>query len=76
MECEICPLGSYLPEGSLKGCTRKVTEEGAARLMHLREEVIPFGATEDEFKEAELEEQKTFESELGQRIGHSGKICR
>lgn len=76
MECEICPLGSYLPEGSLKGCTRKVTEKDAARLTHLREEVIPFGATKDEFKEAELEERKTFESELGQKIGHNGKICR
>jgi len=38
-----CRLGRYvIPEDSLEGCTRKVTDEQAAQLQHYTEEVLPF----------------------------------
>ena len=38
--CGICPLGTYVPEGSAAGCIRKATDEEMTRYLHLTEEAV------------------------------------
>lgn len=38
-----CKIGRYIiPDDSLEGCTREVTDEQAAQLTHYIDEVLPF----------------------------------
>lgn len=38
--CDVCPLGTYVPEGSARGCVRKATDEEMTRYTHLTEEAV------------------------------------
>lgn len=40
--CLLCPLGSYVPQDSGQGCTRKMDEDLYAEYSHLKDEVLPF----------------------------------
>lgn len=40
--CDICPIGTYVPEDSLRGCSRKLSDEEYAEYIHIKEEVFPF----------------------------------
>lgn len=39
-DCKLARL--FIPEDSLEGCTREVTDEQGELLLHYREEVLPF----------------------------------
>ena len=42
VECQLCPLHSWIDEESLEGCTREVSENFYARYEHEIQEVLPF----------------------------------
>lgn len=80
MECKECPLGTYIPEGSMRGCTRKVQEECKARFEHMHDEVMPFlnQLTYDDkiaaLQEAEDLELEACGSALGRYVDSKGKV--
>ena len=80
VKCGICPIGTYIPEDSLRGCTRKVSEKTAEKFYHYTQEIIPFihmnksldtsCRTHNEI----LNFMDTiYSSPLGRRLGKSGK---
>ena len=40
--CKICPIGTYVPEDYLCGCSRKLSDEEYAEYIHIKEELAPF----------------------------------
>lgn len=80
MECEGCPLGTYVPEGSLRGCTRKASNDDIAKFEHLHDEVMPFiWQLAHEDRMAALQEMEAVEdgicgSELGRYVDSKGKV--
>lgn len=40
--CALCPLETYIPIESKRGCTRRMSEIDAAKYKHYIEEVLPF----------------------------------
>lgn len=78
--CSICPCGTYVPEDSLRGCTRKVSELDAEKFYHYQQEVIPFihmNKNQETSCRTHNEILNFFEriysSPLGKRLGKSGK---
>lgn len=53
-ECIYCPLGSYIPEFSKRGCLKKVSEEDSLKMYHYLYEVVPLmqtGASKEKYEE-------------------------
>lgn len=79
-DCKICPQGTYVPEDSLRGCTRKVREDDVAKFEHYMVEVLPFMKTYS--KEAASRTYKEiidflfyiYSCPLGQKLGKSGRV--
>ena len=66
---------------NLEGCTRKVSEETAARFHHYMKEVIPFWKQHDEsyvrqsYKEIiEFLFSQIYSAPIGQRLDSNGKV--
>lgn len=41
-ECDICPVGTWIPSWSRQGCVRKVDDDLLARIHHIERETLPF----------------------------------
>lgn len=81
-DCDICPLGTYI-SSILRGCTRKVTEEEAARYHHYETEVLPFIHTYKNHQTAietlkEINEYYYYLTHcpLGQKLDKRGKVIQ
>lgn len=48
--CGICPIGKWVDNESLRGCSRKLTEDEYIEYLHIKEEVIPFVKSRQNFK--------------------------
>lgn len=71
----------YIPSDSLEGCTRKVTEDEAAKYYHLLEEVAPFMYinTTKEYQSRTYKEiidylEYIYSCPFGQKLNKYGKI--
>ncbi len=77
-----CGIAKKLvPFESKEGCTRKVSEETAARFHHYTEEVIPFWSEYNQqyvrqsYKEIiDFLEQEIYTAPIGQRLDPKGKV--
>ena len=78
-DCDICPLGTYIPEGSLRGCTRKASSNIESEYEYLREELEYSEAATDKYKSYLLEQQeelynKIYNCPLGKKLDKNGKV--
>lgn len=81
-EKELCGLArNYIPFDSKEGCTRKVSEETAARFKHYIEEVIPFWNMYDSSyqKRSYIEIinflfEYIYNAPVGQKLDYFGKV--
>ncbi len=71
----------YIPEDSLEGCTRKVSEELAEKFIHDTQEVLPFlrarrrtESTDKSFAAIEKNFESIYSSPLGRLIDSKGKV--
>lgn len=74
--CSLYPVGIYIPEDSLQGCTRKLSDLDFDKYIHYTEEVLPFlfiNNNIDKFKEAYNFLQHIYKLPVGQKIGKNGK---
>lgn len=77
--CTMCPTRTYVGIDSLRGCTRKVSEEISEQYYHYINEVIPFlhlqkNISNDIYIEIYSLLDKIYTCPLGQKIGNNGKI--
>jgi DNA-directed RNA polymerase beta subunit len=78
-ECDICPIGTYVPEGSERGCIRSVTENIAAQYEYINEELMYINKNNKRYynyllKEKEENQNKIFDSPLVNKLDKNGKI--
>lgn len=80
-ECGICPVGSWIKEGSLRGCTRIVSEDEYIEYEHMNNEVIPFLSMNKntEYKKEAYKKfigllNKFYNHPIGAKLGTSGKV--
>lgn len=73
--CSICPIGTYVPEDSLRGCVRQISEDDFARYHHLADEELPFAKDKEEVlnRISELE-RKICSAPLSHILDAKGKI--
>lgn len=75
--CELVPIGTYIPEDSLKGCTRQIDEETYAKYKHLKEEVYPFCRTQEDklrcLDRIDMIEKTILHSPIGRLLDSKGK---
>ena len=78
-QCVFCPNGTYLY--NKEGCTRKVTDEVAARFNHFNEEVLPFWKTysPQQIKESYCQHidflfNEIYSAPIGQKLDKNGKV--
>lgn len=71
----------YIPEGSLEGCTREVTEEQSEEFSHYLSEVLPFlarrrrtDATDAEFCRIEDLLQHIYSCPFGRKLDAAGRV--
>ncbi len=77
-----CPYArKYIPEDSLEGCTRQVSEELAEKFIHDTQEVLPFlrtrrrtESTDKSFAAIEKNFESIYSSALGRLIDSKGKV--
>lgn len=61
-----CSIGRlFIPEGSLEGCTRSVTDDQAMMLLHYENEVLPFVGMYEDQKIAQEKLEETYQFFLG-----------
>lgn len=78
--CPICPIGKYIDDNNLCGCTRLVSNDDAAQYYHLLKEVAPFMYmnTSKEYKNTQYKNIISFLEYLytlpiGTKINKNGK---
>lgn len=87
LKCYICGnmdcsyAREYIPEDSLEGCTRQVSEELAEKFIHDTQEVLPFlrmrrrtESTDRSFAAIEKNFESIYSSPLGRLIDSKGKV--
>jgi hypothetical protein len=79
MNCDICPIGTYIPEGSKRGCTREVTEDINATYEYLMEEIKYSDSSTTKYKDylnTELESlyQNIYSCPISRKLDKNGKI--
>lgn len=82
-ECRLCPLGSWIKDGSKRGCTRIISEDEYIQYEHMNNEVIPFLKLNNNI-EYKKEAYKEFISLLdiiytrpiGAKIAANGKVMK
>lgn len=82
-QCNIYPKGVYVSETDLRGCTRKVSDDDAAKYHHYIHEVAPFMYmdTSKEYKNTQYKNIINFllhiySQPLGQKLNKNGKITQ
>lgn len=87
LKCSMCGnmdcmyARKYIPEDSLEGCTRQVSEELAEKFIHDTQEVLPFlrtrhrtESTDKSFAAIEKNFESIYSSPLGRLIDSKGKV--
>lgn len=79
IDCEYAR--EYVPEDSLEGCTRDVSEEQMGKFIHDTQELLPFlrqrprsESTDKTFESIEKNFESIYASPLGRLIDSKGKI--
>lgn len=82
-QCSICPKGNYIAENDMRGCTRQVSTEEAARYQHYLQEIAPFMymATTKEYQNTQYKNIIDFlyyiySQPIGQKLNKNGKISQ
>ena len=77
--CAFCKNGTYLY--GKEGCTRKVSEETAARFQHFNQEVLPFWKTYtlQQINKSYIEHinflfREIYSAPIGQKLDKYGKV--
>lgn len=80
-ECDICPIGTWIPGWSRQGCVRKVDDDLLARIHHIERETLPFlrrGKSYDEVYKLTIELESLYDEVLRCDVVHlldsSGKV--
>ncbi len=83
MNCVLCPLGSWINDSSLKGCTRVISEDDYIHYEHMSNEVMPFLKMNNnqEYKKEAYKEyisllQKIYTCPIGANISNNGKLMK
>lgn len=79
-----CPIArEYIPDDSIEGCTKDVTEEDAEKFYYYTEEILPFVRQYENFDVAQkrLDEIYIFLNHLyglptGNKLDSKGKVIR
>lgn len=82
-QCSICPKGNYIAENDMRGCTRQVSIEEAARYQHYLQEIAPFMymATTKEYQNTQYKNIIDFlyyiyTRPIGQKLNKNGKVSQ
>lgn len=70
-----CPIArAYIPEDSLEGCTRRVSEEDSEKFQYYIEEVIPLSHSFSRLEEARVFLDRMYHMPFGRKLDAKGKV--
>lgn len=74
-DCAFCCIGSYVPEDSLRGCVRQITEDDFAKYHHLTDEELPFAMDKEKvLNEISDIERKICSASVSHILDAKGKV--